>query len=56
MHTAHLHVGRKPTQLTVVSLVSAHGHLNISRDFGPHGCLPGIKIRYVFIEAATVTP
>ena len=25
---------------TVVSRVSAHGCLNIHRDFGPHGCLP----------------
>ena len=41
---------------TIVSQVSAHGCLNISRDFGPHGCLPGIKIPYVCIEAATVAP
>ena len=27
---------------TVVSRVSAHGCLNITRDFGPHGRLPGI--------------
>ena len=27
---------------TVVSWVSAHGRLNITRDFGPHGRLPGI--------------
>ena len=31
---------------TVVSQVSAHGRLNITRDFGSHGCLPGIKIPY----------
>ena len=42
--------------ITIVSRVSAHGHLNITRDFGPHGRLPGIKIPYVCIEAATVTP
>ena len=41
---------------TVVSRVSAHGCLNITRDFGPHGRLPGIKIPYVCIEAATVAP
>ena len=27
---------------TVVSPVSAHGHLSIPHDFGPHGRLPGI--------------
>ena len=27
---------------TVVSRVSAHGHLNITHYFGPHGCLPRI--------------
>ena len=26
---------------TIVSRVSAHGRLNITRDFGPHGRLPG---------------
>ena len=31
-------------------------HLNTTCDFGPHGHLPGIKILYVCIEAATVTP
>ena len=40
---------------TVVSRVSTHGRLNITRDFGPHGRLPGIKIPYICIEAATVT-
>ena len=30
--------------------------INTPRDFGPHGHLPGIKILYVCIEAATVTP
>ena len=29
-------------RVTVVSRVSAHGRLNITRDFGPHGRLPGI--------------
>ena len=29
--------------LTVVSKVSAHGHLNISHNFGPHGHLPGLR-------------
>ena len=41
---------------TIVSRVSAQGRLNITRDFGPHGCLPGFKIPYVCIEAATLTP
>ena len=27
---------------TAVSRVSAHGHINITRNFGPHGHLPGI--------------
>ena len=36
--------------------VSAHGCLNITRDFGPHGHLSRIKIPYVCIEAATVVP
>ena len=36
--------------------ISAHGYLNTTRDFGPHGCLSGIKIPYVCIEAATVAP
>ena len=31
--------------ITVVFRVSAHGCLNITCDFGPHGCLPGIKIQ-----------
>ena len=26
----------------VVSRLSVHGHLNITRDFGPHARLPGI--------------
>ena len=38
----------------IVSPVSTHGHLNIARDFGLHRRLPGIKIPYVFMEAATV--
>ena len=42
--------------ITVVSQVSVHGHLNITRDFGPHGRLPRIKIPYVCIEASTVAP
>ena len=43
--------------ITVVSRVSAHGHINIlTCDFGLHGRLPGIKIPYVCIEAATVAP
>jgi hypothetical protein len=42
--------------VTVVSRVSAHRSLNITRDFGPHGRLPRIKIPYICIEAATVTP
>ena len=37
---------------TRVSLVSAHGRLNIISTFGPHGHLPRIKIPYA-IEAAT---
>ena len=39
-----------------MSWVSTHGRLNMTHDFGPHGRLPGIKIQYVCIEAATVTP
>ena len=39
---------------TIVSWVSAHGSFNMNRNFGLHGCLPGIKIPYVCIEAATV--
>ena len=42
--------------ITVVSRVSAHGCLNIIHDFGLYGHLPGIKIPYVCIEAATVAP
>ena len=30
------------SETTIVSRVSAHGRLNITRDFGPHGRLPGI--------------
>ena len=41
---------------TVVSWVNAHGCLNITLDFGPHGRLPWIKIPYVCIEAAIVAP
>ena len=29
--------------IIVVTWVSAHGRLKITRDFGPHGRLPGIK-------------
>ena len=39
---------------TVVSQVNAHGRLNITHNFGPHGRSPRIKIPYVCIEAATV--
>ena len=47
-----------PTNIryTVVSRLSAHGRLNITCDFGLDGHLPGIKIPYVCIEAATVAP
>ena len=41
--------------ITVVSRVSTHGRLNITRYFGLHGHLPGIKIPYVCMEAATAT-
>ena len=44
-----------PRTCTVVSQVSTYGHLSITCNFGPHGRLPGIKIPYVCIEAATVT-
>ena len=37
-----------------MSWVSAFGRLNITRNFGPHRRIPGIKIPYVCIEAATV--
>ena len=40
-----------PGGITIVSWVSIHG-----RNFGPHGCLPGIKISSVYIEAVTVAP
>ena len=39
-----------------VPWVSAHGRLNITCNFGLHGRLPRIKIPYISIEAATVTP
>ena len=38
-------VDEQYNQYTVVSQVNAHGRLNITRNFGPHGCLPGIKIQ-----------
>ena len=42
---------------TVVSQVSAHGRLNITHDFAPHGRLVlGMNIPYICIEAATVAP
>ena len=41
---------------TVVSRVSAHRRLNTTRDFGPYGRLPGIKISCVCMETATLTP
>ena len=45
------------TLYTIEFWVSAHGRLNITSDFGPHGHLPGIKIPYyVCIEAAILTP
>ena len=31
---------------TVVSRVNAHGRLNTTRDFDPHGHLPGIEVAY----------
>ena len=42
----------------LANTVVSHGHLNIHAtcNFGPHGCLSGIKIPCVCIEAATVTP
>ena len=33
---------------TEVSQVIAHGHLNVTYDFGPHGCLPGIWFPCLF--------
>ena len=36
----------------IVSWVSAHECLNITRDFGLHGHLPGIKTPYICVEAA----
>ena len=44
------------TYRSVPRRVSAHGRLNITHDLGPHGRLPGIKIPYICIEAATVAP
>ena len=55
-HTHCMSTGERKFDITVVSWVSVHGCLNIIRDFGPHGRLPGIKIPYVCIEAATLTP
>ena len=55
----HVHVAMYSSIcMYVLSWVSAHGHLNISRDFGPHGHLSGMKISYVYmyIEAARVAP
>ena len=40
--------------ITIVSRVSTHERLNITRNFGLHGCLPGTKMPYICIEAATV--
>ena len=50
------HIGIHNMHVSLVSRVSAHGHLNITHDFGPHGRLPWIKIPYVCIEVATVAP
>jgi hypothetical protein len=41
---------------TVVSRVSVHWRLNITRVFGLHGRLPRLYLPYVYIEAATLTP
>ena len=62
LHVLHVHVHIYVVMVqrtivnsdhTVVSRVSAHGCLNITRDFCLHRRLPGIKIPY---EAATLTP
>ena len=43
--------------ITVVSRVSAHGYLNTLVILARLGTsLPGIKIPYIFIEAAIVAP
>ena len=39
-----------------MSQVSAHRCLNIARDIGLHGRLPGMLIAYICMEAATLTP
>ena len=42
--------------VTVVSRVSAHRRLNITRDFGSLRCLPAVKIPYICMEATTLNP
>ena len=44
------------SNITVVSLVSAHGCLNITRDSCRYERLPRVCIAYVCIEAAILTP
>ena len=38
------------------NIVYAQKRLNITHDFGPHGCLPGTQITYICMETATQTP
>ena len=40
--------------LNTCTCALSHGRLNITHDFGPHWRLPGTKIPYICIEAATV--
>ena len=44
LYCVFLWVTVKVHENTVESWVSAYGRLNVTRDFGPHGRLPGIKI------------
>ena len=42
IYIIHVHTCTCTCVYTVVSWVSTHGRFNITCDFGPHGCLPGI--------------
>ena len=55
IHT-HTHTHTHSSLRYYRSVLPAHWCLNITRDFGPHGRLPRIKVPYVCIEAATVAP
>ena len=49
LHLTHIVHGKSSFNViflhnTIVSQVSAHGHLNITRDFGPHGDINSISL------------